>query len=226
MFYTIYKITNKINNKFYIGMHKTTSLDDGYMGSGRLISRAIKRHGIENFSKEILHVFDNEEDMKNKEKELVVLNEMSYNLCEGGKGGFGYINSNPEKFLTKKRLDALTTISERTEEQVLRWKSSLQLSKQTESYKQKVSEGLKKAHKEGRLSAKHINSKESIEKKKETFKRNGHMQGSKNSQFGTCWITNGIINKKIRSEELKDWVSIGYSKGRRMKGDTNENRFE
>ena len=94
MYYTIYKITNKVNSKFYIGMHKTTNLDDGYMGSGKMLKRAIEKHGIENFTKEILHIFDNEEDMKNKEKDLVVLSEMSYNLCEGGKGGWSFVNRN------------------------------------------------------------------------------------------------------------------------------------
>ena len=100
MFYTIYKITNNINNKFYIGMHQTKKLDDGYMGSGKLIKTAIKKYGIENFTKEILHIFDNEEDMKNKEKQLVVLSEMSYNLCEGGKGGFGYLNRSGKSLRT------------------------------------------------------------------------------------------------------------------------------
>ena len=33
-FYTIYKITNKTNGKFYIGLHETKDLLDGYMGSG------------------------------------------------------------------------------------------------------------------------------------------------------------------------------------------------
>ena len=49
------------------------------------------------FQKEILFVFDNENDMKNKEKELVVIGENSYNLCEGGKGGFGYLNDRSEQ---------------------------------------------------------------------------------------------------------------------------------
>ena len=93
MFYTVYKITNKINGKYYIGMHRTNNLNDGYMGSGKILKKAILKYGIENFVKEILFVFDNEKDMKNKEKELVVISEMSYNMNEGGHGGFGYINS-------------------------------------------------------------------------------------------------------------------------------------
>ena len=94
MFFTIYKITNKINYKFYIGKHKTNNLNDGYMGSGKLIRRAIEKYGLDNFEKTILHIFDNEKDMNDKEKELVLLSEESYNLCPGGQGGFGFINNN------------------------------------------------------------------------------------------------------------------------------------
>lgn len=94
MHYTIYKITNILDGKYYIGKHQTKDLDDGYMGSGKLLKRAIQKHGINNFSKEILHVFQTEHEMNDKEKELVTLNEMSYNLCPGGDGGFGYINTN------------------------------------------------------------------------------------------------------------------------------------
>lgn len=93
MYYTVYKITNKINGKTYTGMHKTNDLNDGYMGSGKLIKSAIKKYGIENFTKEILHIFDNEQDMKNKEKEVVIVSERTYNMNEGGHGGFGYINA-------------------------------------------------------------------------------------------------------------------------------------
>ena len=93
MFYTIYKITNKLDGKFYIGKHQTKDLNDGYMGSGKILKRAIAKHGIDNFKKEILFIFDNEQEMNDKEKELVTLHEMSYNLCPGGKGGFGYLNN-------------------------------------------------------------------------------------------------------------------------------------
>ena len=90
--YLIYKITNITNGMYYIGQHKTYNPTDTYMGSGHYIERAIKKYSPSNFIKEILFDFDNFDDMNNKEKELVSVNEcypnnpMSYNLVEGGSG--------------------------------------------------------------------------------------------------------------------------------------------
>ncbi len=106
MYYTVYKTTNTVNGRFYIGKHKTRDLNDGYMGSGKLLRQAIEKYGKDKFLKEILFIFNNEEDMSKKEKELVILSEQSYNLCEGGNGGFDYINrSNITKFKGKKHTD-------------------------------------------------------------------------------------------------------------------------
>lgn len=91
MYYLIYKITNTLNGKFYIGAHKTLDINDGYLGSGVLIQRAIRKYGIKNFSKEIIFTASSSEEMYQKEKDLVILTRESYNIKLGGHGGWDHI---------------------------------------------------------------------------------------------------------------------------------------
>lgn len=107
MFYTVYKITNTINGKHYIGKHQTKDLNDGYMGSGKLIKLAIKKYGVDNFHKEILHVCSTEKEMELIEKILVVPDsEISYNLAKGGHGSWSYFrNTYPNGMSGKKQTD-------------------------------------------------------------------------------------------------------------------------
>lgn len=91
MYYTIYKTTNLINGKYYFGKHQTENLQDNYLGSGVTISEAIEKYGKVNFSKEIIHIFEDEISMNLKEIELItdaIINDpLSYNLTGGGEGG-------------------------------------------------------------------------------------------------------------------------------------------
>ncbi len=91
MYYTVYRTRNDINNKQYTGQHKTLDLDDGYLGSGKIILQAIKKYGKENFSKTILFVCDTFEEMDSIEKLIVnkdyTLREDTYNINEGGHNG-------------------------------------------------------------------------------------------------------------------------------------------
>lgn len=91
----IYKITNIINNKVYIG--KDVSCDNNYYGSGVYIKRAILKYGKNNFTKEIIDTSDSYEELSIKEKYWISFYKKSqtlYNLTDGGDGGDTW-SSNP-----------------------------------------------------------------------------------------------------------------------------------
>lgn len=93
--YTVYKVTNNINGKFYIGVHKTDNPHDSYMGSGLAVRRAISKYGKDSFRKEVLFITDIKEAAYSKEAELTVdfVREDCYNMKQGGAGGFTRENS-------------------------------------------------------------------------------------------------------------------------------------
>lgn len=112
MYYYVYKTTNLINGKFYIGAHQTSDLSDGYLGSGTYLNRAIKKYGRENFSKEILSFFENEKQMFEFETHLVeqhLSHSSCYNLASGGLGGS--IRQNRKPFTKKHTQESKQAIS-------------------------------------------------------------------------------------------------------------------
>ena len=100
-YYYTYQTKNLINGKTYIGIHTTSKLEDGYMGSGINLRRAINKYGLENFTKTILSFFDTVEEMVEEEKFLVneewVKSKDNYNIALGGRGGNTYFNKSDEE---------------------------------------------------------------------------------------------------------------------------------
>lgn len=92
MFGYIYKTTNKINNKIYIGQHRSQEHDPSYIGSGKLIKRAIQKYGFDNFSNEIISICHSQKELDVMEINMIqkfnsTNKEIGYNITHGGQGG-------------------------------------------------------------------------------------------------------------------------------------------
>lgn len=223
MFYYLYEIRNNLNGKIYIGVHKTRDMNDGYMGSGKVIQRAFVKHGIENFTKVILETFENAEAMYAREKEVVtddfLLREDTYNLRRGGNGGWDYINKTGENYKHK------------TAESFEKTKTKLKKLYENPDYRKKICERVKQEYKEGlrkphgcvvgheqRMRTVMAAASDSAKaKRKETFDKIKHQKGEKNSGYGTCWIYHELIgSRKCKKELLPEYIDQGWIKGRRM----------
>lgn len=108
--YYIYRITNLINGKTYIGQHKYKDLNDDYMGSGKILKAAQAKYGIENFKKEILifniskkeHIDLLEKTFIASEREKVGA-ENCYNITNGGEGFSGHHSEDARKKMSAVR---------------------------------------------------------------------------------------------------------------------------
>lgn len=91
MHHIVYKITNTVDGKYYIGVHTTDDIEDGYMGSGILIRQAIRKHGASNFRREILEICTTREHAFLRESFYasleIVKDPLCYNLMTGGRIG-------------------------------------------------------------------------------------------------------------------------------------------
>lgn len=206
MYYLVYKITNLVNKKYYIGVRKTSNKDDGYMGSGKLIRKAIAKYGLENFKKEILFEFNNPNDMFDMERELVteaeVNNYLCYNLKIGGYGGWDHIDNEKHN----KKINANRNYNDPI-------------------FKDKLSKSMKNAMKvrmdNGEIpfngcrgfSKNHTHSEET--KRKISLKNKGRQSSTK----GRIWIHHLEFKKAkmIFPHELNEFLNQGWLKGNKRK---------
>lgn len=194
-YHYIYKTTCNVTGKYYIGMYSCSTLEDGYMGSGKKLRRSLNKHGIENHTKEILEFLDDRESLAKRENEIVneeiIQDPLCMNLKIGGSGGFNKENSLKGTKIMNSKI----------------WKDS--------EFRERHTGRLKKLHSEGKLKLERFDwtNKTHTEETKKKMSESSRGKGLKenNSQFGTRWITNGIENKKIKKEEK---IPDGWKLGR------------
>ena len=193
MYGYIYKTTNLINNKIYIGQKKSQIfLDNKYLGSGKYLKRALEKYGKENFKVELLEIANSRDKLSKLEIYYIQIynstdKNIGYNIAKGGIGGGEvYIHNQFQNRLIPK--------------------VSL------ESY---IKEGWQIGMLPGRKEINHSKtrglniSKSLIGKPKSVQHIQNHRESLKAAH--RHWYTNGISNILLSEDEL---IPIGFYRGR------------
>jgi hypothetical protein len=204
-YHFIYKTTDTRNENFYIGMHSTDDLNDGYVGSGTRLRKLIYKHGKIIFKLEILEHLPDRESLIKREIEIVnsdlLMEEKCMNLKPGGSGGF-CDDDHKHNFFESSKKTQFSTIYNPS---------------YSESDKLKKSEFQKQMWKNGKgqLPPQWPKGKKHTNESKILMSDKGKLRiGEKNSQFGTCWINNNIENKKIKKINFTLFENNGWVLGR------------
>ena len=178
------------------------------MGSGKRLRYSIRKYGVDNHKKEIIEFFDTRELLVEAEKKVItpemITDKNCMNLKGGGEGGF--ISEEQQRHRSECGGKALHL--------------KLKIDKQFKQYwSEQLSNGLKESYKSGKRKNYILNGfknkKHSEETKKLIGEKNStNQQGYNNSQYGSCWITNEIENKKIMKGDL---IPDGWRLGRKIK---------
>lgn len=103
MYGYIYITTNLVNGKRYIGQKKAERfLAEGYLGSGKLLLRAIEKYGRSQFITELLEECSDQESLDSAERKWITYYDAAnssefYNIADGATGGNTYKNLSEEQ---------------------------------------------------------------------------------------------------------------------------------
>lgn len=196
MYGYIYKTTNTITNKIYIGQKKSEIfIGENYLGSGVRLKSSIKHHGKNNFKVELIEWCYSKQELDEREKFWINYfdsrnPDIGYNITVGGDGTTGCKIWN--KGLTKNDDSRLI---------------------QSEEEKLKRSKSLSKAHKEGKFHYEEMFTSEVRNKMSERAKNRPHPP----TTLGTICFTNGVINKMLYPEQFDDYIKLGFYQGKTYK---------
>jgi hypothetical protein len=211
-YYTVYCTTCIPNGRQYIGVHKTQNLDDGYLGSGLVLKRALKKYGVDAFQKEIIGIFDTAEQMFDMEAQLVCEATLPdlYNLKCGGHGGFDFINKEGRNIYDGHAEIVRENLRKGWENGGVTLKNRLAADPE---FRRRFTEKGTARLMGNKIWLGRTHSAEAKAKISEAAKKRTPQQ---NSQFGTCWVTDGVANQKITKAMLEPFLlaNSAWRKGR------------
>lgn len=104
-YHIIYKTTCLVTGRYYIGMHSTDDLEDGYLGSGLRLKRSVKKYGRDQHVRKIIEVLPTRQAASEREKELITEDLRADPMCLNcGVGGLGAVDRPVTKEETRQKM--------------------------------------------------------------------------------------------------------------------------
>lgn len=217
----IYQIINEVNGHFYIGSSKNIKnrwqqwksvFRHQKIKYKSYLYNAVQKYGIENFTFIIIEECEpSKVALESLEQHYIDSMKPEYNLMRVARNGFQHAPETIERMKT-------TLLSGRSGgKKAMENGTHIFLTGVSKETRQKIAQTKKANGEYDRLLPILTNlalSEESRQKRKATYKKTGHQQGSKNSQYGTCWITDGTRNMRIQAKDLPAYPD--FVKGRKM----------
>ena len=186
----IYKTTNTVTGKIFVGSYSTNDLDDGFIGQGELFDLEVKKYGRRAFNKVILQQY-------RKPSDLGQLDSVAVN----------------EPYLDDPMLDALRD-SDMLAREVRKGRLAGLFSEEAAKNRQTYVNAVEQWDWMRRL-AKNNHFQATIEQRKATqrttYQQIRHQEGKSNSQYGSRWATDGEVNRKVKKG---DPIPYGFRHGR------------
>jgi len=236
-YHFLYETINLVNNKIYIGVHSTNNLNDNYLGSGKILKKAIKKYGEKQFRRKILKLFLTEKEAYKEEEKIVnekfILRTDVYNITLGGQGGYNNISINGKNNISKARKNKVVALNTTTNKKIVVTKEEFDKNENLVGHTKGfvvVTENGKdffqvdkndKRYKNGELyppsknliMALNIKTNEKIVVTKEEFDKNenlvGHTKGSKQSIESNLKRSNTLKGRKP-SKSVIDKIKCPY----------------
>lgn len=223
MYGYIYKTTNLINEKIYVGQkHSDKFLGNIYLGSGKRLLSAIKHYGKENFEVQLIECVETKEEMDEREiywiKYFDATNkDIGYNISLGGNVNRTMVGENNPffgKHHTEESKQKMSSNNKKTmlgkhhtEETKQKISIGNKGKKMSDESKKKLSDNAKTNDNYG-MKGKQVSNqtKEKISQAK---------RGVPSKAKGKIHITNDIEDKMIKWEELQSYLDLGWRRGRK-----------
>ena len=221
MFGYIYLTTNLVNGKRYVGQHKSSEFNPDYKGSGIYLWNSIRKHGVENYTVEMLEECSSQEEMNEKEVYWIsfydaVKRKDFYNITAGGNNHNPYLGLSEED-----RVKVGKKISKAISGTVYVNKDGITKKVRREHLQEALDNGYSLGLSEERLE-KFRGKNNPMYGRKHTNEARAKMTkiGETNNWYGKKWFTDGINNIFVKEGDPR--LTDKFKPGRTMKKSTKQ----